>query len=159
MNSITPTVSAPRRTGNAKPPSHDARPLAQAVPAAPTFFVTSRPPFTRQGRSTQRALAFMRENLAEPLTLEQVATVAGFAPDSFSRLLKRDEGLNFDGYLQRMRLERAKHRLTSTQVPLGRVAQLSGFKSRPHFQQAFKRYLGSTPGEYRATTQVGLVFT
>jgi transcriptional regulator GlxA family with amidase domain len=98
----------------------------------------------------------MRDHLADPLTLEQVARVAGFAPDYFSRLLKRDEGLSFEACLQRIRLERSKHLLTSTRMPVGQVSQLTGFKSRTHFQQVFKRNVGLTPVAYRESTAAGL---
>jgi transcriptional regulator GlxA family with amidase domain len=45
--------------------------------------------------------------LAEPLTLARVARVAGFAPDYFSRLFKRDEGMTFTSYVQEARVDRA----------------------------------------------------
>ena len=110
------------------------------------------PTTARQGRSTRRALLYMRERLAEPLSLAEVSRVAGFAPDYFSRLLRREEGLTFELCLQRMRLERAKHMLASTPLRVTRIAQLTGFKSRTHFQQVFKRHAAVTPVEYRRRT-------
>lgn len=110
------------------------------------------PTTARQVRSTRRALLYMRERLAEPLSLAEVSRVAGFAPDYFSRLLRREEGLTFELCLQRMRLERAKHMLASTPLRATRIAQLAGFKSRTHFQQVFKRHAAVTPIEYRRRT-------
>jgi AraC-like DNA-binding protein len=107
----------------------------------------------RQTRSTERALQFMREHLADPLTLAQVARVAAFAPGHFSKLLKREQGLTFERYLQSLRLERAKHMLTSTALHVESVAQRSGFRSRTHFQQVFRRKVGQTPIAYRRHTK------
>ncbi|HEV8247088.1 MAG TPA: AraC family transcriptional regulator, partial [Polyangiaceae bacterium] len=98
-----------------------------------------KPTTARRTRSIQRALGFMREHLSESLTLAQVAKVAGYAPDHFSRLLKQNEGLTFERLLLRVRLERARHLLTTTVMHVAQVAELTGFKSRPHFQQAFRR--------------------
>jgi AraC-like DNA-binding protein len=110
------------------------------------------PTTARQVRSTRRALLYMRERLAEPLTLAEVSRIAGFAPDYFSKLLKRQEGLTFELCLLRMRLERAKHMLASTPHRVSRIANLTGFKSRTHFQQAFKNRTSLTPLEYRRRT-------
>jgi two-component system response regulator YesN len=107
------------------------------------------PTSARRSRSTQRALRFMRDHCAEPLTLAQVSRVAGFAPDYFSRLLKRDEGMTFDRCLQRLRLARAKQTLATTTLNVEQVARISGFKSRTYFQQLFKHEAGVTPVEYR----------
>ena len=107
------------------------------------------PTSARQDRSTRRAVAFIQEHLAEPLTRVQVARVAGVAPQYFSRLLKRDEGLSFESYVQKRRLERAKHMLRGTRLDIARIAQLSGFKSRTYFQRLFKESTGITPATYR----------
>jgi YesN/AraC family two-component response regulator len=102
----------------------------------------------RQSRSTVRARRFMREHLHEPITLPQVARVAGFAPNYFSRILRREEGLTFERYLRQLRLEYAKRTLTGTSLSVARVAELSGMR-RTYFQRAFRLYAGATPTEYR----------
>jgi transcriptional regulator GlxA family with amidase domain len=104
----------------------------------------------RHERSLGRALTFMRERLAQPLTLPQVARVAGFAPRYFSELLRRDHGVAFEAYLHRLRLEHSRHLLDATELCVGRVAQRAGFRSRTHFQRAFKAFTGQTPLRYRA---------
>ncbi|HEV8246531.1 MAG TPA: AraC family transcriptional regulator, partial [Polyangiaceae bacterium] len=107
------------------------------------------PTRARQDRSLSRALVFITEHLAEPLTLTQVSRVAGFAPGHFARLLKQEHGVGFEQYRQTLRLEHAKTMLVETDLSVGRVAQRCGFKSRPHFQQAFRKSCGRTPLEYR----------
>ncbi|HEV8248042.1 MAG TPA: AraC family transcriptional regulator [Polyangiaceae bacterium] len=107
------------------------------------------PTTERHERSTRRALAFIHEHSAEPLTRARVARVAGFAPSYFSRLLKKEEGLSFESYLQKHRLERAKQLLRGTRLSSERVAQLSGFRSRTSFQRLFKQATGTTPMAYR----------
>jgi AraC-like DNA-binding protein len=107
------------------------------------------PVAARQNRSARRALRFMRAHLSERLTLGQVAKVAGFAPNYFSRLLKREQGVTFERCLQTLRLEHAKHTLISTSLTVERVAQLSGFTSRTYFQRLFGQHAGATPSEYR----------
>ncbi|HEV8247051.1 MAG TPA: AraC family transcriptional regulator [Polyangiaceae bacterium] len=107
------------------------------------------PTQARQGRGIRRALIFIGEHLAEPLNLAQVAGIAGFAPGYFSRLLKRSEGMTFDQYLQKRRLERAKQMLKNTALTIDGIRQLCGFPARNYFHRVFKRSVGMTPAEFR----------
>jgi AraC-like DNA-binding protein len=107
------------------------------------------PILARQDRSMRRALTFMREHLEAPLTLARVASVAGFAPDYFSRIFRRDEGVTFERYLQHLRVTRAKRMLAGTSLAIDGVGKLCGFKTRSHFFRTFKRIVRKTPLAYR----------
>jgi AraC-like DNA-binding protein len=107
------------------------------------------PTLARQARGTRRAVAFMREHSGEPLTLSQVARAAGFAPDYFSRLFSRTEGTTFERYLQKLRVEKAKHMLTETDLAIEGVSRLSGFSDRAYFHRVFKANTGVTPAQFR----------
>jgi AraC-like DNA-binding protein len=107
------------------------------------------PTGARHDRGIDRARDFIREHLAEPLTLEQVARVAGYAPDYFSRLFKKGDKMGFARYLHHARIERAKQLLYETKLTLEQVQRLCGFRTRGHFHRAFKAGAGRTPTEYR----------
>jgi AraC-like DNA-binding protein len=107
------------------------------------------PTQARQDRGTRRALTFIRDHLREPLTLAQVARAAGFAPDYFSRLFRRNEGMTFEHYTQKVRVERAKQVLDETSLSVDGVRQLCGFHTRNYFHKVFREAVGLTPIEYR----------
>ncbi|HEV8246305.1 MAG TPA: AraC family transcriptional regulator, partial [Polyangiaceae bacterium] len=107
------------------------------------------PTTARQDRGTRRALSYMQEHLAEPLSVGQLARVAGFAPDYFTRLFKRDEGVTPERYLQRLRIERASGMLRDTKLNLDSIRKLCGFQTRNYFHRLFRRSTGMTPIEYR----------
>jgi AraC-like DNA-binding protein len=109
------------------------------------------PSLARQERGTQRAVTFMNERYGEPLTMAKVARVAGFAPDYFCRLFKRDQGTTPELYLLRLRVNRAKEMLLATKLGTDAVRKLCGFQTRAYFQRAFKKLEGTTPGEFRAS--------
>jgi len=103
----------------------------------------------RQERGTRRALGYIREHLGDPLTLEEVAKVSGFAPNYFSRLFRQDEGVTFARYVQRLRVERAKQMLKGNILGVEEIRKLCGFRTRPHFHHVFKLATGLTPADYR----------
>jgi AraC-like DNA-binding protein len=104
---------------------------------------------SRQERGTRRAALFIREHLSEPLTLPEVARLAGFAPGYFSKLFKQSEGTTFQHYLLALRLERATEMLEGTKLGVERVRQLSGFRNRAYFNRAFKKAMGVSPRDHR----------
>jgi len=112
-----------------------------------------RPKASRHDRSVRRATAFIRDHLAEPLPLAKISRVVGFAPHYFCRLFAKTEGVPLQKYIRSLRLDRAKSMLTSTNLSVERIGQLSGFGTRTHFQKAFKDALGSTPRDYRDRTR------
>ncbi|HEV8244730.1 MAG TPA: helix-turn-helix domain-containing protein, partial [Polyangiaceae bacterium] len=91
------------------------------------------PSQAHQERSLRRAVTFIQEHLSEPLTLAQVARVAGFAETYFARLFKQRERTTFGHYVRDLRIERAKQLLDRTPLSVDRVCRLSGFSSTQYF--------------------------
>jgi AraC-like DNA-binding protein len=103
----------------------------------------------RRERGTRRARTFMVEHVSEPLTLARVAHAAGFAPGYFSRLFKKEEGVTFERYLSRLRVERGKKMLRETSLSVEEIRKLCGFCTRNYFHHVFKARVGMTPLAYR----------
>jgi AraC-like DNA-binding protein len=107
------------------------------------------PTAARHDRGIARAVTFMSENVTTPLTLHQAARTAGFAPDYFGRLFRREKGITFERYWQKLRIDRAKELIDHTSLAVDAICRLSGFRTRTHFHTAFKKVVGVTPTQYR----------
>jgi AraC-like DNA-binding protein len=105
-------------------------------------------------RSLQRAVAHIQRHFAEPLRRSTLARLTGFAPNYFSELFKKREGMSCERYLRKLRLDRAKQLLTSTDLGLQRIAELSGLGTRFHLGRVFRKTVGSTPLEWRRQKRV-----
>ena len=97
-----------------------------------------------------RVMEYINRNYAEPITLDNIASVAGFSKYYFSRLFTRHTGTSFSHYLLRKRIAVAAHLLSSTSLPVVQVSMQSGFTSLSTFNRTFKDIHGCTPTEYRA---------
>ncbi|SEQ27834.1 helix-turn-helix domain-containing protein [Microlunatus flavus] len=106
-------------------------------------------PVPREQRRTARVRAHMREHLAEPLTLVDLATVAGLSPWHFLRVFKAEHRTTPVRYLAALRLRTAQEMLASTTASVTEVAYACGFSSPGHLTTAFQRALGTTPSRYR----------
>jgi AraC-like DNA-binding protein len=109
-----------------------------------------RPAAARRDRSLRRALDYIHQHYTEPLALSKVARVSGFAPYYFSHLLREREKMTFADYVTRLRIERSRQLLADTELSVGRVSELSGFRSAQYFCRVFRAASGATPGAYRA---------
>jgi AraC-like DNA-binding protein len=107
------------------------------------------PATARRDRSLRRALRYIQEHYTEPLTLARVARVAGFAKNYFSALFKERERTTFELYVRKLRVERARELLVTTDLDLERVTRLSGLGTRGYLARLIKHETGLTPSAYR----------
>lgn len=98
----------------------------------------------------KRVLDFVEEQFSQPITIEDLARVAGLSPAHFSRLFKEVLGDSPHQFLINYRVEQAKKMLAEPGKPLIDVALGCGFSDQPHFNRVFKKLIGLTPREYRA---------
>lgn len=105
------------------------------------------------GGSPPRWLAVAREQLddrcGEAVSMAELAQGAGVHPVHLARVFRQHVGCTPGDYLRRRRLERAAVLLRETRWPLSDIALHCGFGDQSHFANAFKRYSGATPREYR----------
>lgn len=101
-------------------------------------------------RAVLRAVELMRQRLASPLTLEELAAAAGLSPFHFARQFKTATGHPPHDYLVRLRVDRAQEliRRNGRAWTLAAIAQEAGFADQSHMARHFKRVLGVTPREF-----------
>jgi AraC-like DNA-binding protein/ligand-binding sensor protein len=98
-----------------------------------------------------RARRFILEHQNEKLSLTSVAKVVNMSSYYFCKTFKKATGLNFTDYLARIRIERAKELLLNPNARVSEIVFEVGFQSITHFNRIFKRYVGKSPSEYRAS--------
>ena len=94
---------------------------------------------------------YIKNNLtADDLSQSAMAEMAGISKDYFSRIFKNITGMNYNKWLNTIRLEKATELLSEEGHTLTEIAMLSGFQSIPSFNRVFREEKGMAPGEYRA---------
>lgn len=97
----------------------------------------------------QVAIDFMNGNLQRKVTLSESARVAYLSPSRFSHLFKTQTGLSPGEYLIRLRMEKARHLLTTSLLSIKEVMALVGYGTRSNFVLHFKRFFDCAPSEYK----------
>ena len=95
------------------------------------------------------AISYMKENLKEKLTVEQIAEQAGFSKFYFLRLFKRITGCTVTQYINLLRCETAKELLRDRNYSVKEAAFACGFENLSYFSNVFKKNTGYLPGAYK----------
>ena len=88
-------------------------------------------------------------HLDQPFTIESMAELAGMSARHFARLFAKDVQMTPMAFLQGARIDRARHLLETTDLPLKTVAFHAGFGSVRHMRFLFSEKLGLNPTQYR----------
>jgi transcriptional regulator GlxA family with amidase domain len=87
-------------------------------------------------------------NLHQNLTVEVLARQAGMCPAHFTRAFKSVFGSTPGEFVENLRLNEARRRLSSRGKTLRSVAASVGFRDASAFRRAFARRFGTGPGGY-----------
>ncbi len=92
---------------------------------------------------------YINEHCTEDLTLDEIASLAGFSKYHFSRLFKQFSNVTFYKYLNQRRISYAEILLADASNSITEVALRSGFSSLSAFIRMFKLIKQCTPTEFR----------
>ena len=98
-------------------------------------------------------IEMMEANLSEPLTLVEIADHAGLSRLQIERLFRHHMGRSPARYYLEIRLDRARHLLLHSILPVVEVAIACGFVSASHFSKCYRELYGRSPQQERAERQ------
>lgn len=109
---------------------------------------STRPP-TAALLELEPLLQFLRLNLNADLRLDDLARRAGMSVSTLLRRFRTATGNSPVDFLLRLRLERARETLATTDQRITDVAFASGFRDSNYFTRQFKSFTGLSPRAYR----------
>lgn len=130
------TVVPPHRDGG------QAQYIARPVPEAGTATTTA-------------ARAWALAHLHEPIQLRDLAVRESMSVRTFTRRFRDEVGISPGQWLTQQRVERARHLLESTDLPVDQVARDAGFGTPQSLRSHLQSAIGVTPTTYRRTFRTG----
>jgi AraC family transcriptional regulator len=102
--------------------------------------------------SVTRATAYIEAKLAERLAVSEIARVAAVSGNQLTRLFRAHTGLTVVGYIRLVRMQRARHLLRESTIPVAAVAASVGIPDLHAFNKACRREFGCSPRQLRSRT-------
>jgi AraC-like DNA-binding protein/CheY-like chemotaxis protein len=97
------------------------------------------------------AVEYIAKNYARQIGEREIAQMCGMTPFRFSRGFRAVYGVTFRDYLADHRLKQSRRLLANRGVAITDVAAMSGFNDPSYFARLFRRRLGMSPSDYRAS--------
>ena len=119
-------------------------------PAAPEETRTSGASAHAQER-VMRVEAFMRRNLNRPLARDDFAALVHLSPAQLARLFRAVAGKPVMERFGELRMASARELLAESTMSVTEVALEVGYNSFSHFATSFRKHVGMSPSEYRAS--------
>jgi len=94
-------------------------------------------------------IELMEANLAEPLSLVEIASHVGLSRRQIERLFSQEMGRSPARYYLEIRLDRARHLLMQSALPVVEVAVACGFVSASHFSKCYRELYARSPQQER----------
>lgn len=98
-----------------------------------------------------RAIAWIRDNYAEPLTIADLARLAGMSASTLHRRFRAVTALSPLQFQKRIRLQHARTLLLSQPGDIAAVGHAVGYDSPSQFTREYRRLFGAPPGQHSAT--------
>jgi len=95
-------------------------------------------------------IELMEANLSEPLSLIEIADDVDLSRRQIERLFRQEMGRSPARYYLEIRLDRARHLLIQSSLPVVEVAVACGFVSASHFSKCYRELYARSPQQERA---------
>jgi AraC-like DNA-binding protein len=102
----------------------------------------------RDGDPVGAVTRYIREHLAEPLTVADMAAHVMMSPSALTARFVEATGIGPYQFAKRMRLNHARTLLIQDELTVSQVAGEVGYSSMSYFINEFKRQFATTPGVY-----------
>jgi transcriptional regulator GlxA family with amidase domain len=96
------------------------------------------------------AQELMESRYAEAMSMEDLAKAVGISPRHFIRRFKKATDETPLGYLQQIRIDKAKFFLETSSETVNEITQVIGYENSSSFRKLFKEATGLSPSEYRS---------
>ncbi len=94
---------------------------------------------------------------ATPLTQKDIADAAGVTSQYLCRLFQTHMHTTPITYLNQIRIEHAKHLLSTSSLPIQTIGERVGFTTPHYFSHTFVKIVGITPSKYREASKLDLL--
>lgn len=97
----------------------------------------------------KKGINYINNNYKSNITLEIISNYVHLNSSYFSTLFKKETGMKFSDYLNRVRIEESKKLLKNINYSMLEISLEVGFEDQSYYSKVFKKLTGSTPKEYR----------
>ncbi|GAB6158166.1 hypothetical protein JCM39194_13660 [Desulfotomaculum varum] len=97
----------------------------------------------------EKSIKYIHDNFKQKLTLQMVSAHVFMNPQYFSRIFKKEVGVTYTDYVNKLKIDYACKLLKTTNYPVYRISSECGFADPSYFNRVFVQLMNMTPKAYR----------
>jgi len=101
-----------------------------------------------------RIINFMKKNIANNLSINEIAAIISISPSHLYNLFKSQTGYSPLDYFIHLKIQCACDYLNNTDLRIKEIAPLVGYDDQYLFTRIFTKVMGQSPRKYRSTVRV-----
>jgi len=106
-------------------------------------------PQINQNYFIEKSIKYIHDNFKQKLPLQLLSSYVFVNPQYFSRIFKKEVGVNYIDYVNKLKIEYACRLLETTNYPAYRISSECGFTDPSYFNRVFVQQINMTPKTYR----------
>ena len=96
-----------------------------------------------------KVIAYVKTNYSQDLKLETLGDLFNCNSAYLGKKFRKYTGVQFNTYLDNLRIEEAKNKLLNTDLKIYQISKLVGYANTDYFFMKFKKATGMTPKEFK----------
>lgn len=96
-----------------------------------------------------KVIAYVKTNYSSDLKLETLGDLFNCNSAYLGKKFRKYTGVQFNTYLDNLRIEEAKNKLLNTDLKIYQISKLVGYSNTDYFFMKFKKATGMTPKEFK----------
>ncbi len=101
-----------------------------------------------------RLVRYINLNYQKDIKLEELADIFGYNSAYLGKLFRNLTGDYFNTYVDKVRIEKAKELLNTTNLKVNDIAEKAGYSNYDYFSIKFKKIVGVSPSAYRQISEL-----
>ncbi len=97
----------------------------------------------------KQVLFLIQDSYYRNISVQDISNAVGLDRTYLYRVFKEINGITIQQYITNLRLKRACHFLTDSNLSYSEIAYYCGYSSEQYFSMAFKKHMGIAPSAYR----------
>ena len=106
-------------------------------------------PLAHTDERVNRAVEMVLKDPNHWRRVPELAGKVGLSPSRFRTLFKQEMNVSPKAFIEKCRIDACASEMLTSSLSIKEIAAQNGFSSQQYFNQAFRRHLGSAPGEYK----------
>ena len=97
----------------------------------------------------EKSIKYIHDNFKQKLPLQLLASNVFLNPQYFSRIFKKEVGVSYIDYVNKLKIEYSCKLLETTSYPAYRISSECGFTDPSYYNRVFVQHMNMTPKAYR----------